>query len=416
MTRAFPGAKLRSMKLHRVSQQLISGPVDDVAAAVASRLDELDAPVPQGDVAITVGSRGIDNIPAIIRAAGQWLRDRGARPFVVPAMGSHNGATAEGQQQMVESLGMTEAAMGMPIRSSMECVQVGSVATGDVWMDRHCFESDGVLVVNRVKLHTCFSGPVQSGLVKMMVVGMGKIRSAETFHSTPTPQMKDMLLEMGRLLIDSGKIWGGLAILEDGYDQTAELHALAPQAILTEEPKLLERNRHYFPRLPVDDLNVLVVDEIGKTFSGTGMDPNVIGFRGVNHFEDIEKPRVNVIAALGLAAASQGNAIGVGLADFITQRLRDAIDEQKTFINVYTTGDMTRAKIPATLEDDEELVSAIGRRFGESGWMFIPNTLHLGTLWVTQDLCDEIAARGNCTVDPEPVALSFHDGRCQLEF
>lgn len=404
------------MQLYRVRQQLASAPIENVAHAVATRLDELDVPAPTGDVAITVGSRGIANIPTIVRAAGDWLRERGARPFIVPSMGSHNGATAEGQQQMVESLGMTEEAMGMPIRSSMECVKVGEVATGDVWMDRHCYEAEGVLVVNRVKLHTCFSGPVQSGLVKMMVVGMGKIRSAETFHSTPTPEMKTMLLEMGQLLIDSGKIWAGLAILEDGYDQTAELHAIAPERILAEEPQLLERCREYFPRLPVDELNVLIVDEIGKTYSGTGMDPNVIGFRGVNNFEDLEKPQINVIAALNLAAASQGNAIGVGLADFITRRLRDAIDEHKTFINVYTTGDMTRAKIPATLEDDQALVDAIERRYGDHGWLFIPNTLHLETLYATADLREALAAHPRCTVDPAPVKLAFRDGRHELAF
>ena len=246
-------------------------------------------------------------------------------------MGSHNGGTAEGQRAMIESLGMTEQAMGMPIRASMDVVKLGTVSTGDVWMDRNAFESAGVLVLNRIKLHTCFAGPVQSGLTKMMVVGMGKIPSAETFHSAPTPQMKDMLLEMGQVVLDSGKIFAGLAILEDGFDNTAELHAVAPAEILTREPQLLERHRHYFPRLPLDDINVLVVDAIGKTYSGTGMDTNVIGYRGVRDGEDLTKPYIHAIAALSLSPASQGNAIGVGLADFITRRLRDAIDEQRRF-------------------------------------------------------------------------------------
>jgi hypothetical protein len=285
-------------------------------------------------------------LPTIIRACGDWLRGRGANPFIVPAMGSHNGATAEGQRSMIESLGVTESSMNMPIRSSMEVVQLGEVATGPVFMDRHCYEAAGVLVVNRVKLHTCFSGPVQSGLTKMMVVGMGKIRSAQTFHSAPTAQMKDMLLQMGRCLLDTGKIFAGLAILEDGFDETAELHALAPDSILSREPELLARHRHYFPELPVDALNVLIVDAIGKTFSGTGMDTNVIGRRGIPTFEDLTRPRINAIAALSLVPESQGNAIGVGLADFITRQLRDRIDEHKTLINVLTTGDMDRAKIP----------------------------------------------------------------------
>lgn len=404
------------MKLFRVHQQLVANPIADVAAEVRHQLDSLGLPIPQGEVAITAGSRGIDNIALITRTAGEWLRERGAKPFLVPAMGSHNGATAEGQRAMVESLGLTEQAMDMPIRSSMEVVKVGRVATGDVYMDRHCYESDGVLVLNRVKLHTCFSGPVQSGLVKMMVVGMGKIKSAETFHSTPTAQMKDMLLDMGKFLLGTGKIWAGLAILEDGYDKTAELHAVRPDDILKVEPNLLERNRHYFPRLPVDALNVLVVETIGKTYSGTGMDPNVIGFRGVKNYEDVVKPDIRIIAALRLAEASKGNAIGVGLADFITRDLREQIDEEKTFINVFTTGDMERAKIPATVADDKTLVAKMRERYGDGRWMFIPNTLHLETLYVTEDLVEEISRNPICSVDKNLVDLEFARGRQQLNW
>jgi hypothetical protein len=407
------------MKLYKVHQRLVSNPLVDVAAEVCQQLDSLVASghaVPQGPVAITAGSRGIDNIALVTRTAGDWLREQGAEPFIVPAMGSHNGATAEGQRAMVESLGITQEAMGMPIRSSMECVKVGQVATGDVWMDRHSFEAAGVLVLNRVKLHTCFSGPVQSGITKMMVVGMGKIRSAETFHSAPTPTMKTMLLEMGKLLIDSGKVWAGLALLEDGFDKTAEIHALAAGDILAKEPALLEKHRTYFPRLPVDELNVLVVNEIGKTFSGTGMDTNVIGFRGVRGGEDVPKPNIKIIAALNLVEASKGNAIGVGLADFITRKLREAIDEYKTFVNVYTTGDMERAKIPATLADDEEVVTKIRERYGDVGWMFIPNSLHLGTLFVTEDLVEEVRKNPICTVDATPVELTFNDGQCGLDW
>ncbi|MEO1498811.1 MAG: DUF2088 domain-containing protein [Planctomycetota bacterium] len=403
------------MRFVKVRQQLASNPLTDVPAEVRRQLDRLGEP-PCGEVAVTVGSRGIDNLVEITRAAGEWLKEHGATPFVAPCMGSHNGATGEGQRDMVESLGVTEAAVGMPIRSSMECVKVGEVATGDVWMDRHCHESAGVLVVNRVKLHTCFSGPVQSGLTKMMVVGMGKIRSAETFHATPTPQMKDMLREMGQLLIDSGKVWAGLAILEDGYDKTAELHAMSADRILADEPALLTRHRDYFPTLPLDAINVLIVNEIGKTFSGTGMDPNVIGFRGVNGYEDIAKPEVRVIAALELAAKSQGNAIGVGLADFITRRLRDAIDEHKTFINVYTTGDMTRAKIPATLADDEAVFDKIRERYGDARWVVIPNTLHLDEMYVSEDLADGLATHTRCTVVGEPMDVGFAGGRHTLSF
>ena len=402
------------MDLYQVDQQLVSAPLADVTAEVHRALDQLGQKPPQGEIAITAGSRGITNLVAITKAAGDWLRQHGAKPFLVPSMGSHNGATAAGQQKMLESLGLTQQATGMEIRSSMECVQVGSVASGDVWMDRHCFESSGVLILNRIKLHTCFSGPVQSGLTKMMVVGMGKIRSAETFHSARPDRMPRILDEMGSLLVQSGKIFAGLAILEDGFDQTAEIHAILGNQILTREPALLERHRHYFPSLPSQELDVLVVDDIGKTYSGTGMDTNVIGRRGVHGYEDLTQPKIKIIAALGLTAKAQGNALGVGLADFITRRLRDAIDEEKTFVNAITTGDMQRMAIPCTLADDRELFAKISERYGEKRWMLIPNTLHVKRIFVSADLAQELRQHPRCQVAPSPTPLTFVQGRLSL--
>ena len=402
------------MELFAVDQQLVSAPLADVTSEVRRALDAMALPPPKGEVAITAGSRGISHLVEITKAAGEWLRDHGARPFLVPCMGSHNGATAEGQQAMVESLGLTPQATGLEIRSSMECVKVGTVESGDVWMDRHCFESAGVLLLNRIKLHTCFAGPVQSGLTKMMVVGMGKIRSAETFHSARPDRMPRILEEMGSLLVKSGKIWAGLALLEDGFDETAEIHALRGRDILKQEPALLQRHRHYFPALPCADLNVLVVEEIGKTYSGTGMDTNVIGRRGVHGFEDLTQPRINIIAALGLTAKAQGNALGVGLADFITRRLREAIDEDKTRINALTTGDMQRMAIPCTLPDDEKLVTTLRQRYGDRRWMFIPNTLHVEKIWVSRDLAEELRKHPRCRVSDRAVPLTFRAGRLQL--
>jgi len=402
------------MEVFQVDQQLVSAPLQNIAHEVYRALDKMGKEPPQGEVAITAGSRGISNLVAITKAAGDWLREHGAKPFLVPAMGSHNGATAAGQQKMVESLGLTPASTGLEIRSSMDCVKLGTVDSGDVWMDRHCYESAGVLVLNRIKLHTCFSGPVQSGLSKMMVVGMGKIRSAETFHSARPDRMPRILEEMGSLLVQSGKIFAGLAILEDGFDATAEVHALPGDQILTKEPTLLARHRHYFPALPCQDLNVLIVDEIGKTYSGTGMDTNVIGRRGVHGFEDLTQPKIKIIAALGLSAQAQGNALGVGLSDFITRRLRDSIDEKKTFINAFTTGDMQRMAIPCTLKDDEELIEKIRERFGNNRWMFIPNTLHLEKIFVSEDLAKELQGHPRCRVSSTPTPLSFSNGRLSL--
>ena len=402
------------MDVFQVDQLLVSAPLQNIAQQVHQALDQMGKKPPQGEIAITAGSRGIANLAAITKAAGDWLRLHGAKPFLVPSMGSHNGATAEGQQKMVESLGLTPKATGLEIRSSMECIKVGTVDSGDVWMDRHSYESAGVLVLNRIKLHTCFSGPVQSGLTKMMVVGMGKIRSAETFHSARPDRMPRILEEMGSLLVKSGKIYAGLAVLEDGFDATAEIHALRGADILSGEPALLQRHRHYFPFLPTDELNVLIVDEIGKTYSGTGMDTNVIGRRGVHGFEDLTRPRIHTIAALGLAPQAQGNALGVGLADFITKRLRNAIDEEKTFVNAITTGDMQRMAIPCTLKDDQELITRIEQRYGHQRWMLIPNTLHLGKIFVSPDLAQELKNHPRCQVAPNPTPLKVSDGRLTL--
>jgi hypothetical protein len=402
------------MDVFQVDQQLVSAPLQNIAHEVHRALDKMGKEPPQGEVAITAGSRGISNLVAITKAAGDWLRAHGAKPFLVPAMGSHNGATAAGQQKMVESLGLTPATTGLEIRSSMDCVKLGTVDSGDVWMDRHCYESAGVLVLNRIKLHTCFSGPVQSGLSKMMVVGMGKIQSAETFHSARPDRMPHILEEMGSLLVQSGKIFAGLAILEDGFDATAEVHALPGDQILTKEPTLLKRHRHYFPALPCQELDVLIVDEIGKTYSGTGMDTNVIGRRGVHGYEDLTQPKIKIIATLGLSEQAQGNALGVGLSDFITRRLRDSIDEKKTFINAFTTGDMQRMAIPCTLKDDEELIGKISERFGNSRWMFIPNTLHLEKIFVSKDLAKELQGHPRCRVSSTPTPLSFSNGRLSL--
>jgi hypothetical protein len=407
------------MQLLRVQQKLVSNPINDIPAAVRAALDQLKLPVPSGDVAITAGSRGISNIATILQAAGNWLREHGARPFVIPAMGSHNGATAEGQAAMLAALGVTEKSVQMPIRASMDCVKIGTVrsnigAASDVWMDRFAYESAGVLVVNRVKLHTSFSGPVQSGLAKMMTVGLGKIGAARTFHDAPPTDLAARLLAMRDVVLASGKIWAGLAILEDGYDHTAELHAVPADEIAGSEPRLLERHKQYFPRLPLDDINVLVVDTIGKIYSGTGMDTNVIGFRGERFGEDLHRPRIKAIAALALAEASHGNALGIGLADFITRRLREAMDEEKTYLNAFTTGSMQSVKTPMAFRDDEELFTRLADRFGERGWLIIPNTLHLETLYASPDLGEALAANPICTVEPQPIKLTFRDGRHQL--
>ncbi|MEM6799221.1 MAG: DUF2088 domain-containing protein [Planctomycetota bacterium] len=389
-----------ALQFHTVHQQLASNPLADIPAAVRKQLDGLAVDPPQGEVAITAGSRGIANIALILHTCGEWLRERGAEPFVVPAMGSHNGATADGQQAMLEGLGMTEAALGMTIRSSMDTVTLANVHNGPVTMDRFAHEAAGVLVVNRVKPHTSFGGPpygehCESGLAKMMTVGLGKVEAARTFHAAPFAEKPGVLRSMAEVVAASDKVWAGLAILEDGYDQTAELHAIPANEIIDREPSLLARHaERYFPKLPVDELNVLVVEQIGKNFSGTGLDTNVIGRRGIADAPALPSPRIESIAALSLSPESQGNAVGVGLCDAITQRLYDAIDFDKTRLNAQTTGDLSKAEPPLVLPDDAAVFEWLRQRHGEERWVVIPNTLELATLRVSEDLADEFNQSG----------------------
>lgn len=388
------------MRLVPYRQQLVSHPLADVRAQTRHQLDTLAAP-PRGPIAITGGSRGIDRVAEVLRACGEWLRERGAEPFLVPAMGSHNGATADGQRAMLEALGMDERTIDMPIRSSMDVVSVGRAGSGpaagaEVWMDRLAAESAGVLVVNRVKPHTSFGGApygafAESGLTKMMTVGLGKLEGARVFHAIGTADKPQALRALGEGVVASGKVWAGLALIEDGYDRLAELHALPADRIVGDEPALLAHYVDaYFPRLPVPELNVLVIDAIGKNFSGTGMDTNVVGRRGLEDAPDPPLPRIGSIAALSLSAESRGNAVGVGLADVVTRALRDAIDVEKTQLNALTAGGLRKAAIPLVLPDEPAVLAWLREREGDRRWVRVPNTLHLGELLVSEDLLPEL--------------------------
>ena len=399
------------MKWHKIHQKLHENPLDDIAGEVCKQLDSSDLPIKPGQrIALTAGSRGIDRIPKVLQAVGNWLKSQGALPFLVPCMGSHNGATAEGQAAMLHTLGINPESTGLDIQASMDTVQIGSVSKGPVFMDRFCYEADGVLVINRIKLHTAFSGPLQSGLSKMMVVGMGKIESARTFHAFHPHEMCEALASMAQCILDSGKILGALALLEDGLDHLAEIHFLSPQQILKQEPDLVQRHRQYFPSLPLDDLNVLVVQGIGKNLSGTGMDTNVIGRRGIPGAEDLERPAIQHIAALSLHPDSQGNALGIGLADACTQALLDDMDEAKTLTNARTTRAMERIRIPEVYANDEALFAGLQSKAGTQGWMIIPNTLHLDTLYASEDLAAELNALPACRVVGEAFELNFENG------
>ncbi|HMQ31458.1 MAG TPA: lactate racemase domain-containing protein [Chloroflexaceae bacterium] len=389
-------------QMYRVRQRWSSAPVADIPGAVRAQLDGLALPVSPGmRVAVTAGSRGINDIVPVTRAAVAWLRAAGAEPFIVPAMGSHGGATAAGQVKMLASLGITEESVGCPIHSSMEVVQVGSIADGTpVFMDKFAAEADGVLVINRVKTHTSFDGPIESGLAKMCAVGLGKRQGAETVHRTAVYGLKQQMVPMARVIVERGKVLGGLAIIEDAREQTAEVVALPPDEIGRDgEARLLARSKELMARLPFERLDVLVVDELGKNISGTGMDTNVIGRLPIPGEPPMPSPIINVIVVLDLTEATHGNANGMGLADLTTARLAGKVDFHATYVNVLTAGlvGLCKGGLPIVLPTGHDAVATAIKVCGQADpadarVVRIKNTLLLEELLVSPALLPEVAA------------------------
>jgi hypothetical protein len=351
-------------KIFRVRQEFPRVQVDDIDGEVRAQLGRLklgEKVKPGQSVAITVGSRGISNIPRIVRAAAGYFQSLGAKPFIVPSMGSHAGATAEGQQRMIESYGVTEKFCGCPIRASMETVVVCQTALGfPVHFDRLAFEADHVLVCARVKPHTDFSGVIESGLMKMMLIGLGNHDGAKIYHRAFQDHTFSEIIEVvGREVLARCPIVAGLAIIENGYEDTARLEAVAPSDFLTREKELLLIARELLPGLPFRRLDLLIVDEIGKNISGSGMDTNVIG-RKLNESEagPDEYPKVRRIAVRGLTEVTHGNALGIGLADFCTRRLIDQIDFAALHINCITSCRTAVGQLPLAFDTDRQMIDA----------------------------------------------------------
>ncbi len=366
-------------------------------------------------VAVCAGSRGISNYAVIVRCVVQAVKEAGAVPFIIPAMGSHGGATAEGQARVLADYGITEETMSAPVISSMEVVRIGELDAEPripVYMDAHAFAADGVIVVNRVKLHTDFHGDHESGIVKMLTIGLGKHAQAIAVHRYGADGLRDYIPEISRKVIRSGKILGGVAILEDGYDHTADLVYAPAEKMFETDHALLERSRRMCARLPFEEADLLIVDTIGKNYSGTGMDTNVIGRIMIPGQED-RGPRCRRIVALRLSAESHGNALGVGLADVIARKLEEQIDWQATNENVITSGFLARGNRPVVGETDRRAIEialmCCGRPIGAETARVarIPDTLHLGEICVSRRLMQDLEGRPDITRISDFVPLRF---------
>ncbi len=386
-----------NLRLHKVRQHFDAPRLDDVAAHTAAQLRE-NAPAiaPGARIGVAVGSRGIANLSAIVTEVVAYLKSQGVKPFIFPAMGSHGGATAEGQRDVLASLGITEAGVGAPVRATMDTVEVDA---GDcpakVYMDRFAWEADGIVLVNRIKPHTDFHSTYESGLVKMCVLGVGKHTGALEIHRFGLKGLKDILPRVATRILATGKAVMGVAILENAYDETMDLRVMPGDEILAIEPRLLELATANMPRLPVDDVDILIVDELGKDISGTGMDTNVIGRLGILGQADPATPNVRCILLDDITPGSHGNAIGIGLADIVTQKLVHKIDHEALYENVRTSTFLDRAKIPFTAPDAEAGFAVAQRVCGSTPpdqlrVLRIKNTLKVGNLYVSRALLPEL--------------------------
>ncbi len=406
-------------KMLRVRQKFDRPKVEDVAATVRAELEKLDLAKrikPGQSVALTAGSRGITNIPLILQSVACFLKDLGAKPFLVPTMGSHGGGTAEGQRKVFESYGITEAFVGAPIRASMAVVSVGSTPEGfPVVVDRHAAEADHIGVVARVKPHTGFHGPIESGLLKMMMIGLGKHAGALAYHQILLEYPFDQVVRsVGRTISARAPIAFGLGIVENAYDETARIEAVRPEEFERREEEMLVLAKRWLPRLPFREADLLVVDEIGKDISGSGMDTNVVGRKRAFRLSPgpSDQPVMRLIFVRGLSAKTHGNAAGIGLADFTTNRLVRAMDYKATVINCLTAGYPEGATLPVHFETDREVLDAalaiIGTRLPEAGRVQrIRNTLCLEEVDISEPCLEQ--ANGGSTFEilgtANPLAL-----------
>ncbi|GHU67896.1 hypothetical protein FACS1894184_08640 [Clostridia bacterium] len=383
------------IKLYKVKVPLVRSELTDIEGETARQLERLRGRISPGmSIAVAVGSRGISNIARITRAAVAQLKAFGAEPFVVPSMGSHGGATADGQRETLASYGVTEDAVGAPVRSSMSVVSLGTIEHPKhlpVYMDANAAGADGVLVINRVKPHTDFHGAHESGIVKMLVIGLGKHAQALAVHQYGVYGLRELIQPAAERVIQSGKILGALAIVEDGFDHTSEITFAAAHEIVKVDGEMLAKARSNMARLPLDELDLLLVDEMGKNVSGTGMDTNVIGRLRIEGETDTGTHCRN-IAVFSLTPESHGNSLGIGLADFVPRRLAGQVDWRATQENVITSGFLQRGFLPIVGDNDYETIGfALRRCSGQPDGLRvarIKNTLHLSAIYVSHALLD----------------------------
>lgn len=412
-------------KMYRLRQRFDETKVENVAETVKAELDKLSltAIKPGQRVAITGGSRGIANIADILKAAADFVKSFDAQPFIFPAMGSHGGATAEGQVAVLEQLGVTESYLDAPILSSMEAAEVARTEDDvPVFVDKNALAADHIVVVNRIKSHTKFKAPIESGLMKMMAIGMGKLKGAEFYHKAAVQYtFPKIITDAARLVIRKTPVLCALGIVENAYGKTALISAIEPEAIERQEKELLLQSKKMMAKLPFTDIDLLIVDEMGKDISGVGIDPNVTG-RNRDLLGVFDHPvQVKRLFVRDLTVKSKGNAIGIGLTDITTKRLVDKIDYAATYKNCITGISLEKGAVPMHFDSDREAIEVGLGSIGlippdKSKIVRIKNTNRLEIVEVSEAFAAELKERSDLEIlgEPQPMGFNSEDNLLNL--
>lgn len=384
-------------KMAKVKVSFDDSKIDDLGSVLMKKLqsEQIVKNIKPGmEIAVAVGSRGLDRITELTAVTVKFLKGLGAKPFIVPSMGSHGGATAEGQRAVLEHLGISKESVGAEIRSSMEVEQVGKLANGlPVYVDKYALQADGIVVINRIKPHTAFRGPVESGIMKMISIGLGKQKGAEACHQMGFKYMAENVPAMAKIIMKKTPFLFGVATVENAFDKIATVEVLTPEEVIETEPALQIKAKSLLPKLFFDQLDVLVIDEIGKNISGDGMDPNITGRYPTPYASG--GPDVNKMVVLDVTPQSEGNANGVGTADFTTQRLLNKMDREGTYANGLTSTVVAPTKIATTLPNDKMALQAAVKtcnilNFHDVKLVRIKNTLVLSEIEVSESLLEYV--------------------------
>ena len=389
-------------KMVKIKQLFNDKKIDNIENELKNELEKLLLKVNNGSrIAIAVGSRGIANIKKIVETTVDFIKNKEASPFIIPAMGSHGGATAEGQAKILADYGITEGKIGCPILSSMEVVELPQEGIiNKVYVDKYAYKADGIIIINRIKPHTSFHGTYESGLMKMLAIGLGKHKGAIEIHKYGVEGLQNYIYPTAKQIIKHTGIIGGLAIVENAYDETMIIKALSPEEFENEEPELLKISKVNMSSLPVNEIDILIIDELGKNISGVGIDPNIIGRIRIEGVKEPDNPKIRRVIVSDITKESNGNALGMGLADFITEKFKNKIDYKPTYENALTSTFIERVKTPIIMPDEKEAFLHAVRTLGSIDVdklriVRIKNTLRLDEVYVSQEIYRQIKTAPN---------------------